>query len=147
MNDKTSNESCDDIEIAKAALEGHTLALCLNGNVITSNKRGIAPMADFIREGKNLFGYSAADRVVGRAAAMLFISAGVRAVYAETVSVGAVELFESHKIAVSFAHKTERIINRDGTGQCPMELAVASIDDIEIGVKTLFRALDNMKKI
>ena len=50
--------------------------------VITSDKRGVAPMLDFLREGKRFVGYSAADRVVGKSAAMLFIKAGIKEIYA-----------------------------------------------------------------
>ena len=38
-----------DIELAKENLSGHTLALCKDGNIITSDKRGVAPMVDFLR--------------------------------------------------------------------------------------------------
>lgn len=40
-----------DIEKAVSCLPGHTLALCKNGEVILSDKRGVAPMADFCRRG------------------------------------------------------------------------------------------------
>ena len=33
-----------DIELAKNALEGHSIALCRNGEVIVDDGRGISPM-------------------------------------------------------------------------------------------------------
>lgn len=133
----------NDIEIAKAALDGHTLALCKDGNVITSDLRGIAPMVGFIKNETNLKGYSAADKIVGKAAAMLFIYSGVTAVHALTMSESAKALFEKHGISYSYDTLTERIINRAGTGICPMELAVAEIEDVRRGVEALvFRNLD-----
>lgn len=46
-----------DIEKAKQSLAGHTIALCKGGDIVTSDKRGIAPMLGFIAENRNLAGY------------------------------------------------------------------------------------------
>lgn len=135
-----------DIEIATAALQGHTLALCKNGEVITSDLRGVAPMVGFILNGKRLDGYSAADKVVGKAAAMLFIKAGVTAVHAVTLSQSGQRLFETHGIKYSFESLTEHIINRNRTGLCPMEQAVSETDDIETGVKLIMKKLEEITK-
>ncbi len=134
-----------DIEEAKAKLEGHTLALCRDGVVITDDKRGVAPMVDHLRAGRSFEGYSAADRVVGKAAAMLFIKAGVRTVYAQVLSKSAEALFKAHAVDYSFDVLTERIRNRDNTGICPMEETVAECDDIELGFKLISDKLDALR--
>lgn len=119
-----------DPERAMAALQPpHTLALCRDGEVLTSDRRGVAPMVAFLREGRALEGYAAADRVVGKAAAWLFILAGVRAVYAATLSEGGRELLTRHGIPVQWETLTPTIRNRDNTGLCPMEQAVAEATD------------------
>lgn len=135
-----------DIEIAVKNLSGHTLALCKCGEVITSDKRGIAPMADFIREGYNLFGYSAADRVVGKAAAMLFVKAGIKEVFAQTLSESAKDFMEKHGIAVSYEKLTDYIVNRNKDGMCPMESVVFDIQDVDEGVVKLQAKLEEMRK-
>ena len=109
-----------DIELARLSLEGHSIALCRMNEIITSDKRGIAPMMDFIAEGKDLRGFSVADIVVGRAEAMIFVRAGIKDVYARTLSVGGKEFLEAHGINVTFSELTENIMNRIGTGICPM---------------------------
>ena len=58
-----------DLMLAKEELSRHTLALAKDGEVITSDKRGVAPMVDFLREGKSFSGFFAADKVIGKAAA------------------------------------------------------------------------------
>ncbi len=119
-----------DLEQAIAALQPpHTLALCRDGALLTSDRRGVAPMVAFLREGRTLEGYAAADRVVGKAAAWLFILAGVRAVYASTLSEGGRELLTRHGIPVQWETLTPTIRNRDNTGLCPMEQAVAEATD------------------
>ena len=119
-----------DLEQAIAALQPpHTLVLCRDGALLTSDRRGVAPMVAFLREGRALEGYAAADRVVGKAAAWLFILAGVRAVYAATLSEGGRELLTRHGIPVQYETLTPTIRNRDNTGICPMEQAVAEATD------------------
>ena len=118
-----------DLQTAIANLEGHTIALCKGGNIITDCKRGIAPMADFLAEGRNLCGYSVADLIVGRAAALLFVKAGIREVYAKTISAGGAEVLRSRGIPYVYETLTDKIINRQGTDICPMERTVQGVDD------------------
>lgn len=135
-----------DLMLAKEELSRHTLALAKDGEVITSDKRGVAPMVDFLREGKSFSGFFAADKVIGKAAAMLFIKAGVKEVFGETVSQSAKELFESCGVRVSYNTLVPYIINRDKTGMCPMESTVFSVSDVETGVKIIFEKLDKMRE-
>lgn len=134
-----------DIELAKKALSGHTIALCRDGDTVTSDKRGVAPMVDFICEGRDLRGYSAADKIVGKAAAVLFIKAGIKEVFAEVISKSAKETLSLHGVPSSFGKETERIINREGTGLCPMETAVSEIDDIDTAFEAICRRLDSLR--
>lgn len=134
------------IELARASLEGHSIALCRDGELLTSDKRGIAPMIDFIAEGKDLRGYSAADLVVGKAAAMLFVKAGIKEVYAQTLSTGGKEYLESHGINVTFSELTGHIRNRAGTGICPMEETVSDISAPEEGYAALAAKLALLRK-
>lgn len=134
-----------DIEVAVQALPGHSLVLCRGGNVWKSDLRGVAPMVDQLQNGVDLRGYSAADKVVGRAAAMLFIAAGVVAVYAETMSLAAEELLHRHGIITSCGGRTDRIRNRDHTDICPMEKAVADTEDVTEGVARIYAKLGEMR--
>ena len=118
-----------DIEIAKNNLEGHTICLCKNGNCLFSESRGISPMMNFIADGVNLSGYSVADIVVGKAAALLFIKCGIKEVYAKTLSKPAQKVLQANGIPVIFQTLTEKIINRAGTDICPMEKTVINTDN------------------
>lgn len=135
-----------DLENAIKNLSGHTLSLCKNGNIITSDKRGIAPMINYLQEEKDLNGYSAADRVVGKAVAMLLIKAGIKEIFAQTLSRRALAILNAHSVAVYYNELTDFIINRDRTGMCPMEKTVENIDDIEDGYKALVCKLNEIKK-
>ena len=102
-------------------------------------------MVDFWQEGRDLRGYSAADRIVGRAAAMLFIRAGIGALYAETLSEGGLALLQAYHIPVQYGTLTSAIRNRDNTGPCPMEQAVAGVTQIEDGVQRIHRRLAELR--
>ncbi|MBR1823791.1 MAG: DUF1893 domain-containing protein [Ruminococcus sp.] len=134
-----------DIDIAKANLEGHSICLCKDGDFFTDDGRGISPMIRFIGENRDLNGYSAADIIVGKAAAMLFVRAGIVSVHGRTMSVSAREFLERHGIACTFETLTERIINRQGTDVCPMEKTVVEIEDVEDGYRALKTRLEEMK--
>lgn len=103
-------------------------------------------MMKFIGMGKDLKGYSAADMIVGKAAAMLFVKAGICAVHGKVMSEAASEYLEAHHIPHSYDKLTEQIINRTGDNICPMEAAVANISAPEEGYKALFNKIQEMRK-
>lgn len=106
-----------DIELAKDALSAHSIALYRNGEIITDDGRGISPIMKFIAECRQLAGYSAADVIVWKAAAMLFVKAGVTCVHGNTMSHPGKEFLESHGIACTYDVLTERIIRKDNQPQ------------------------------
>ena len=120
-----------DLEKAKLILKkgGLTCVLCREDTVYSSDKTGISPMLDFIDGNIPLNDFCAADKIVGRAAAFLFIIAGVRGVHAGVMSLGAKKLLEDHGVFASADTFCNMIINRKGDGPCPMESSVQGIDD------------------
>ena len=86
-------------------------------------------MLGFLAEGIDLKGFAAADRIIGKASAMLFVVAGVGAAYAPVVSEQALATFARFGIECAFDSTTDIIMNSAGTGPCPMAQAVKDIDD------------------
>ena len=134
------------LELAKNNLRGHTICLAKDGKILTSDSRGISPMMNFLAEGVDLRGFSVADLVVGKAAAMLFVKAGIKEVFAKTLSESGKKVLEEHGIHFEAEILTERIINRLGTDICPMEKAVSFTDDVEEGYLKLKETLAKMQK-
>ncbi|MDE6294409.1 MAG: DUF1893 domain-containing protein [Clostridiales bacterium] len=118
-----------DLQTAKFNLSGHTICLCKSGECLYSDSRGIAPIMNFIGEGIDLSGYSVADKVVGKAAALLFVKCGIKSVFAKTLSEMGKEVLELFGIPYEYEVLAEKIINRAGTDICPMEKAVTNTDD------------------
>lgn len=107
----------------------YTCVLCLGTAVHTSALRGVKPLLDWLDSGEDLRGFCAADRIVGNAAAFLYVLLGVSAVYADVMSEKAKQTLESHGIEAVCALEVSGIINRINTGPCPMEQAVSGISD------------------
>ena len=142
----------NDLEKAKQLLTGNATCVLVRGETVyISVKSGIAPMLDYLAAGIPLEGFSAADRIVGKAAAMLFARAGVTQVYGEVMSRAGAEYLDSHGIAYSFGTLADVIINRTGTGMCPMEQTVREMDDrssafCALSAKRIMLRRNNMKK-
>ncbi len=115
----------------KAALEtgGYTCVLWANGELLFSRERGVKPLLCWIREGKDLRGALAADKVVGKAAALLYAYMGASAVYAGVAGEAAAAVLARHSVFAEIGRTVPRIRNRAGTGFCPMETAVWDVED------------------
>lgn len=135
-----------DLERAKERLAGHSIALCRGEETLTSDARGVAPMVGFLNEGRDLAGFSVADRVVGKAAAMLFVLAGVKEVYAETLSAAGEAYLTAHGIPVSCGTLTASIVNRAKTGLCPMETVVKDLSDPADGLAAIQKRLEELRR-
>lgn len=121
----------DDLKRAREVLAGggYTCVLCRGEELYTATARGVRPLVDWLDSGLELRGFSAADKVVGRATAFLYVLLGVRAVHAQVMSTPAKQALEANGIAAFFDQEVPGIINRKGDGPCPFEDAVLGITD------------------
>lgn len=122
-----------DLERAQRVLSegGYTCVLCRDECIYTATARGVKPLLDWLDSGLELRGFCAADKVVGRATAFLYVLLGVRAVHANVMSTPARQALQRHDIAASCEREVPGIINRRGDGPCPFEDAVLQIDEPE----------------
>ncbi|MGM9636033.1 MAG: DUF1893 domain-containing protein, partial [Candidatus Avispirillum sp.] len=84
-----------------------------------------------------LKGASVADKIVGRAVAMLLVYGGAAEVYASVISRGALDYLQEHGIGVTYTNTCIAVSNRRGDGICPMERAVAPVKDPEEAFRVL----------
>ena len=119
------------IEKAKKLLEngGYTCVLSDGETVWTHSERGVVPLLSYVREGRRLPAFCAADKVVGRAAAFLYVQMEIGGLYAEVLSEPAKEILDRYGIPTEYGILTEAIRNRAGDGFCPMETATREIQD------------------
>lgn len=117
------------METARKILNEHAYTCVLRKDdvILTATERGVKPLARWLTEKTDVRGFSAADKVVGKATAYLYVLLGVKEVWAGVMSVSAAEVLTRHGITAAQGKLVENIINRQGTGICPFEAAVLEI--------------------
>lgn len=110
---------------------GFTLAAVSSEDEIISWKRGVKPLLELLDCRKKLNGFSAADKVIGKAAAFLYILLEPAEIYANVISRPALDALENSGIEIRYGVLADAIRNRDNTGFCPMETAVMDDSDPE----------------
>ena len=108
---------------------GYTCVITDGDRVLTSTLRGVKPLVQFLESGRDLTGFSAADKVVGKATAYLYCLLKVRGVYARVMSRAALEVLRANGIEARYDNLAEYIINRRGDGMCPFEQAVLEAEN------------------
>ena len=116
------NPRKNDFERAVSLLhrDGYTCVLCDRDRVLTSREHGLAPLIRLLDTNESLQDMAAADRLIGRAAALLLLAAGVKAVYGEVMSEEAHRLLSDAGVRTEYGTLVPEILNRAGTAPCPM---------------------------
>ena len=107
------------------SIGGYKLVVCAKDSVHVSEESGLASLLSLVGE-DTWIGAAAADRVVGKAAAMLFVLLRVKSVYAGVITAAAKSVLEAQGIECVYGTLVERLIDADGK-VCPSELAVEDI--------------------
>ena len=110
----------------------------------TTQERGVKPLVRWLTLGTDLQGFSAADKVVGKATAYLYCLLGVKAVYAHVMSRAAAQVLQENGIDASQGKLVDNIINRQGTGICPFEAAVMDIRTPEAALPAIRAKMEEM---
>ena len=131
---------------AKELLEtgGYTCVLTDGTAVYTSTFRGVKPLVQFLAKGTIPAGFSAADKVVGRATAYLYVLLDVKELYSQVISEPAAEVLREHGIEVQYGKLVPNIVNRKGDGICPFEAAVMEITDPKIAYDAILKKMQEM---
>lgn len=132
--------------ISRLDAEDLTCVITDGAHTFESRLRGVAPLLAWLESGEVPRGCVAADRVVGKAAAFLYVHLGVAHVYARVMSLPAIAVLERYGIAWSADTQVEAIRNRAGTGYCPMERAVWDVEVADGVPERLREALERLKK-
>jgi len=140
-----------DLERAKEILLNgkYTFVLLKDGEIIkTSHKKGVIPFMKIIRENDQMLENAViADKVIGKAAALLAAGRKTKAVYAVVMSQKAKEVFEDHSIFYQFNHCVDYIKNRDKSDQCPMEKLTRELEDPHVAYQRILKYYQEVLKI
>lgn len=124
--------------------QGLSLLVYNNGELTTHANRGIQDLLQLISDQpERLNGAVVADKIIGKAAAAIMATGGVREVHTNIICTPAKQLFEQQGIRVFATEEVPMIMNRDRSGMCPMDTQIADIESIEECVAIL----QNMPKL
>lgn len=117
------------------------------GEVRIFRERGVKDLYRLLKEEPEfLAGASMADKVIGKAAAVLLALGGVREVFALVISLPARELLERAGIATGYSEEVPHIINRTRTGWCPLETRCYSLETPEACLVQIEEFINIMSK-
>ena len=139
----------EDLELAKKKLheKGLTLVIVKDSRVLFESKaHGVSAFLEALDKfWDKMRGTSVADKVIGKAIALLCIYAKVRAVYSSTISVKAKQIFENHNVHFEWDTLVEKILDAHGGDICPFEKAVMEIDNPKEAYGKLKALLESFK--
>ena len=140
------NLAMNDLAQARQRLDTDKLAFAVvrEGKVIaTGEDYGVRELLTAVdRLGALAGGASLADKIVGKAVALIVVHAGICAVDTRVASESAVKLLKRHGVPLRTASIVPQILNRRGDGPCPMEKATMPFDDVGLGIEALRAFID-----
>ncbi len=139
-----------DLDIARNELhsKGLTLVVVKGGKIIyETHSHRISGFMEAIDKFERDVEYSCvADRVVGKAVALLCVYASIEGVYAEVLSRQAQAVLENQKVFYQFGEVVDTVLDSRRTGTCPFERVAASLSDPEQAYEAFKKMQENLKK-
>ena len=140
-----------DIDIAVELLEkeNFTLVIVKGGKIVfSSNDKGIKPLYTAVKEQKEeLRGSSVADRVTGKAAAMLCTYVNIKQLKTGLISENALNVLKETNIIYEYDENTSYIKNRSKTGMCPVEILSLKTSNIDELLIRMEKFTENIKRV
>ena len=128
---------------------GLNLAIFKDGELVFSSaQEGLSPLVRAIEEAglERLKGCVVADRVIGRAAALLICLMGAREAHALVMSKGALRALEEHGIIARARELVEHITAPNGQAPCPFERLVEDVEEPEEAYRLIVRRLKELEE-
>jgi hypothetical protein len=139
----------NDLDAAKSRLydENLTLTIVKKGTVLfeTSSHRISGFLSAIELLGAKLEGASVADKVAGKAVALLCVYAGINEVYAEVLSKKAKAVFGENQIHCEWKELVEKILDLNRSSVCPFEKVAAGISDPQRAYKAFMALLQSFR--
>ncbi len=138
------------IELAKKTLVdgGYSCVVVKDNKVLHAVMgEGIHPIIKLYNEHpEDMKDAYVADKIIGRAAAIVYILAGIKEIYCHVISEPGIEILEKHGIAHSQFRTVPRIDNRTKTDMCPMEKASFASENVEEAYKSILSFIESVRK-
>ena len=122
----------------------YTCVLANEKITLSTKERGVKPLVKWLESSLDFHDFSAADKVIGKGAAFLYLLLGIKSIYAFVISTPALELLRERNVYVEYSQEVDNIINRQGTGICPFEEAVLPITDEKIAYQLIKEKMQSL---
>lgn len=127
--------------------EGHTLMVENAGEIFAGDRRGVADLHHLLSTRKDfLHGAVVVDKVIGKGAAALLCAGGAKRVHTGVISRPAIQLLEAYGVPVTYELLVDNIVNRQGTGICPVESLCLNCTTAEECLPLIDRFLESLPK-
>lgn len=123
----------NNMQILKEKLYKTNASLVVYKNEVCKEyyKPGIRDIINILTESKKgLKGATIADKVIGKVAGSILILAGVKEIYADTISKLVMPILEENNIKYEYREAVDFIQNKDKTAMCPMENKFKDEEDL-----------------
>ncbi len=108
---------------------GYSCVIANGNDVRTFTRRGVMDLYELLADDAAfMHGAWVADKVVGKGAAALMVLGGVSRLNADVLSDDAARVLTAAGVDFSCSMRVPYIINRAGTGRCPVETLCAETD-------------------
>ncbi len=126
----------------------HSLVIeSMTGEIFMFDGRGVKDLYRlYVDSARVLRNARVADKVIGMGAAALMIEGGIKEYHAQVISRQALELFNRYGIDGTHDVLTEQIINRAGTGRCPLETLVCHLNDTTLMLPLIHKFVSKKSK-
>jgi len=139
-----------DLELAKRILKEKDLSLVIvkqSEPLYESSLPGIGGLLQAVEKLRNrLHNSSVADKVVGRAAALLLIHSHIKEVYAATLSNEGLKVLSERNVPVEHEGLVPKILDREGKNICPFERFSLTIDSIDEAYEQLKAFAEDLRR-
>ncbi len=132
--------------IAELMQTGCSCVVCNGNGTRRFHRKGVIDLYELLMESPaELHGAFIADKVVGKGAAALMVLGGIVRVWTAVISHPALELLERGGVVVEHAEVVPNILNRAGTGICPVEELCACASTAEECLPLIRQFIENNK--
>lgn len=112
--------------------QGLSLLVYNHDSLTTHANRGVQDLLQLISDQpERLQGAVVADKIIGKAAAAIMATGGVREVHTNIICTPAKKLFEQQGILIFATEEVPMILNRDRSSMCPIDTQIADIESID----------------
>ncbi len=97
----------------------------------SSKTKGIVPLVELCEKNTNGKKLYLADKITGKAAALLSVKCGAKELYTGVTTKSALSVLDKHAVKTAYERLVPFIKNRSGDGKCPMESLSKDVSEPE----------------